>query len=46
MTGNKLYELSDETLNVLGELDMPVDIKVFSAEEGFHAARGRGPAPL
>ena len=23
MTGNKLYELSDETLNVLGELDMP-----------------------
>ena len=35
MTGNKLYELSDETLNVLGELDMPVDIKVFSAEEDF-----------
>ena len=35
MTGNKLYELSDETLDVLGELDMPVDIKVFSAEDDF-----------
>ena len=35
MTGNKLYELSDETLYVLGGLDMPVDIKVFSAEEDF-----------
>lgn len=35
MTGNKLYELSDETLGVLAELDMPVNIKVFSAEEDF-----------
>lgn len=35
MTAERLYELSDETVEVLHSLDEPVDIKVFSAKEDF-----------
>ncbi len=35
MTGNRLYDLSDESVEILKQLDSPVEIRVFSAQEDF-----------